>query len=376
VEGRLLNLSSVQTAIGVARRRLDWREADLRLGAAAERATIARTLAYLFGFGGVLLVLTLLLDGSPDRNAGALVLIGVAAVAFAAVLVVGYDRLPMRFLIVAPAAGSVLVGLVIGFAGPEASAPYAMYFAWVVIASAGFLSRTATAIHGLIAVAVYAIALAIVGPSMVPSGLALAMTAGTAAVAAVVMAGIAGQTRDLVARLDDAARTDPLTGLDNRRALRDEFERELARADRTRRPLALITLDLDHFKRFNDAFGHLAGDDALRRLARILDEVTRAIEVAARVGGEEFAVVAPETDAAGAIALAERVRLSVQSEFADSSPPLTVSCGIAVHRPGRRTPLDLFAAADRALYAAKRAGRNRVEVADERPPLELAGSLE
>lgn len=372
-----MSRTSVRSVMGVARQRLDWRNADIRLGPASERATIARTLAYVFGFGGVLLLLTLLLGGSPDRNLGALVAIAIWALAFAGCLIAAYDRLPIWFLTVTPAVGSVLVGLVICFAGPEASAPYAMYFGWVVIASAGLLSRTVTAIHGLVAVGVYAIAIAIVGPSMIPTGLALAMTAGTATVAAVVMAGIAAQTRDLVTRLDDAARTDPLTELDNRRALREEFERELARAGRTRRPLALIVLDLDHFKRFNDAFGHLAGDDALRRLAKILEEVTRSIEVAARTGGEEFAVVAPETGEAGAVALAERIRISVQSEFASSNPPLTVSCGIAIHRPGSRAGLDLFGAADAALYAAKDAGRNRVEVAaDVRPSLELAGSGE
>jgi diguanylate cyclase (GGDEF)-like protein len=367
----------MRSILGVARQRLDWRNADTRVGPVAERATIARTLAYLFGFGGVLLLLTLLLAGSPGRDEIALAAIAAAALAFAGVLIGGYSRLPMWFLTVAPGAGTVLVGLVICFAGPEASAPYAMYFAWVVIASAGFLSRSVTALHGAFVVAVYAIAIAVVGESMIPSGLALAMTAGTAVVAAVVMAAIATQTREMMITLDDAARTDPLTELGNRRALREEFERELARAQRTRRPLALIVLDLDHFKLFNDALGHPAGDDALMRLARILDEVTRSIEIAARLGGEEFAVLAPETDEAGATALAERVRLSVQSEFAHVNPPLTVSCGIAIHQPGGWEAIDLFAAADSALYAAKAAGRNRVEIAEgARPLLELAGSGE
>lgn len=197
------------------------------------------------------------------------------------------------------------------------------------------------------------------------------MLAGTAAVAAGVMAGLAAQVREFVSRLEDDARTDPLTGLDNRRALREQFERELARTKRTRRPMSLIVLDLDHFKAFNDAFGHLAGDDALKRVARIIDDVTRSIEITARIGGEEFAVVAPDTDEAGAIALAERVRIAIASEFSGARPLLTMSGGIAVHRPAMRTPRDLFAAADRALYDAKAGGRNRVEV-DERPPLEFA----
>ena len=149
--------------------------------------------------------------------------------------------------------GTALIVLVISFAGPEGSAPYAMYLSWVVIAAGGYLSRRQTAAHGAVAVAGYWLALEIAGPSAVPTGLQLAMAAGTAAVAAFVMAGLATHMRGVVSRLEDDARTDPLTGLDNRRALRDEFGRELARAERTGRPLAFVVLDLDHFKEYNDA---------------------------------------------------------------------------------------------------------------------------
>jgi diguanylate cyclase (GGDEF)-like protein len=117
----------------------------------------------------------------------------------------------------------------------------------------------------------------------------------------------------------------------------------------------------------------MAGDEALRRVAKVLEEVTRTIEIAARLGGEEFAVIAPATDAIGGLALAERLRIAIQSEFADANPPLTASLGIAVSGPGRDTASELFAAADRALYAAKAAGRDRVVGADDdRRPLELA----
>jgi diguanylate cyclase (GGDEF)-like protein len=364
---------SVKRMISVARDRLDWRDPEHHLGLPGQRGAIARTLAYLFAFGGLLLLATLALPGSPERDSAALAAVAVAAFAAAAGLIIGYDGLPWWVLAVAPAMGTALVVLVIAFAGPEASAPYAMYLAWVVIAAAGYLSHWGTAAHGAIAVAGYWLALELAGPSIAPEGLQLAMTAGTAAVAAFVMAGLAAQMRAAVTRLEDAARTDPLTGIDNRRALGDEFARELARAERTRRPMALVILDLDHFKRYNDALGHPAGDEALKRVATILDEITRSIEVTARIGGEEFAIVAPETDEAGAIALAERLRLRVQSEFASSDPPLTVSCGVAIHRPGIRRHDDLVEAADRALYAAKRAGRNRVQLAEELPALGLTG---
>jgi diguanylate cyclase (GGDEF)-like protein len=343
-----------------------------RFSPEAERETFARTLAFLFGFGGVLLLFTLLLPGGDGRDEIALAAIAVAALIAAGGLMTAFHRLPMGLLALAPALGSILTGAVICFAGPEASAAYALYFAWVVIAAANYLTRTMTALHGAFAVIVYAVAIEIVGPGPAPAGLRVAMLAGTAVVASVVMAGLAMRARAFVAQLEDDVRTDPLTGLDNRRALQEATEREFARADRSRRPLALIVLDLDHFKEFNDELGHLAGDQALRRLARILDEITRVIEATARLGGDEFAIVVPETDEAGARALAERLRIAVASEFAGAEPRLTISCGIAVHRPEARGAVDLFEAADRALYAAKEAGRNRVSVA--RPELALAGA--
>ena len=354
-------------------RRLDWSDSEHHLGLVGERGAIARTLAYLFGFGGLLLLATLALPGSPDRDSAALAAVAVAAFAAAALLIVGFDRLPWPVLVVAPAMGTALVVLVIAFGGPEASAPYAMYLAWVVIAAGGYLSHWGTAAHGALAVAGYWLALEIVGPSGTPMGLQLAMTAGTAVVAAFVIVGLAAQMRAAVSQLASAARTDPLTGMDNRRALRAEFDRELARSERTRRPLALIVLDLDLFKLYNDAHGHPAGDEALRRVASILEDSTRSVEVTARIGGEEFAVVAPDTDETGGIALAERLRRGVEAAFADSDPALTLSCGVAIHRPGMRRHDDLVEAADRALYAAKAAGRNRVESAGDLPSVQLAG---
>jgi len=362
----------VKRIVSEAGARLDWRDPEHHLGRPGERGAIARTLAYLYGFGALLLLATLALPGSPERDSLALVVIAVIAFGAAVGLIVAFDRAPWWLLVLTPAFATVLVVFVIGFAGPEASAPYAMYLAWVVIAAGGYLSPWGTAAHGAFAVAGYWLALEIAGPSATPEGLQLAMLAGTAAVAAFVLAGLAAQMRAAVVRLESDARTDPLTGIDNRRALREEFERELARAERTRRPLTMVVLDLDHFKRYNDALGHPAGDRALQRVAGILEDITRSVEVTARIGGEEFAIVAPDTDEVGGIALAERLRLGVQSAFAGSNPPLTLSCGVAVHRPGQPRYDDLIEAADRALYTAKRAGRNRVENADDLPSLELA----
>ena len=161
-----------------------------------------------------------------------------------------------------------------------------------------------------------------------------------------------------------AARTDPLTNLANRREFDERFGNELERARRGGRPLAIVVLDLDGFKAYNDALGHQAGDDALREFADLLRRTTRAIDTVARTGGEEFAILAPEARAGDAHAYAERVRSSVERSFTEPRERLTVSCGIAVFPACGANSRDLLLAADRAMYLAKADGRNRTVVHD------------
>ncbi|GJG85690.1 hypothetical protein tb265_08710 [Gemmatimonadetes bacterium T265] len=158
--------------------------------------------------------------------------------------------------------------------------------------------------------------------------------------------------------------TDPLSGCVNRRGFEQQLARELARAERAGAPLALLAVDVDHFKRVNDEFGHLAGDAVLREVGAVLRAGARAGDVVARVGGEEFLVVLPDTDAAGAAALAERVVAAAREHVYPGLPAgrrVTVSAGTAA--VGRVTDLgiaeELKARADHALYAAKRGGRDR-----------------
>jgi diguanylate cyclase (GGDEF)-like protein len=163
--------------------------------------------------------------------------------------------------------------------------------------------------------------------------------------------------------LEDAANTDPLTGLLNRRGFRDRFETELARARRFGAPLSLLVLDLDHFKRINDRYGHDIGDIAIRHMADLLTANTRRHDVVGRLGGEEFALLLPETSGYQAGMMAEKLRQLVADSplvLEDSFVPLTVSIGAAqTSREADQFDL-LFSLADRRLYAAKEAGRNRV----------------
>lgn len=161
-------------------------------------------------------------------------------------------------------------------------------------------------------------------------------------------------------RLEMLATTDPLTGLANRRAFDAALAREAALAGRDGRQLSVVVLDVDHFKSFNDSFGHPAGDEMLARLADAVCGCCRTTDVPARLGGEEFAVLLPVTDLDGAAALAERMRTAVEG-LAWPLRPVTVSAGVAALADGG-DGTDLVQAADRALYQAKATGRNRVAV--------------
>ncbi len=164
--------------------------------------------------------------------------------------------------------------------------------------------------------------------------------------------------------LDRLARTDALTGLPNRRGFFERFAEEVHRARRHADQLSLVIVDIDHFKRVNDAHGHQAGDEALREVAHRLHAVIRRDEVVARIGGEEFAWLLPRADLDLARAAAERARASVSDPPLPGIGVLTVSAGVARLRPGDDVE-SLLRRADDALYRAKDAGRDRVE--DETP---------
>lgn len=170
--------------------------------------------------------------------------------------------------------------------------------------------------------------------------------------------------RDMLSRL---ALTDALCAVPNRRGFDERLEREWRRCQRSERPLSLLMIDVDHFKAFNDHYGHPAGDECLRCVARIIDEaLDRPGDMVSRYGGEEFACIVPETDQVGALALAERLRRSILEakiihDASETHAFITISVGVASTVPDYvRKQSSLVDMADAALYAAKRDGRNRV----------------
>ncbi len=178
------------------------------------------------------------------------------------------------------------------------------------------------------------------------------------------------RSRDLAAMLQSAAIrfsraeveaiTDGLTGLYNHRYLHERLQEEIVRACRRETPLSLLFCDCDNFKVYNDSYGHKAGDAALARIARIIESCSRRVDLPARYGGEEFVLVLVETDAAGARTVAERIRAEIAAASTSRGQPLTVSIGVTTCPDDASTRDELLDKADWAMYAAKRAGRNRV----------------
>jgi diguanylate cyclase (GGDEF)-like protein len=177
--------------------------------------------------------------------------------------------------------------------------------------------------------------------------------------------------RESQADLERLSVTDPLTGLYNRRHLMGTLANEVQRSRRLRRAFSILLADVDHFKQYNDTYGHLAGDAALVKIAEILRKTTRGVDCVARYGGEEFLVMLLETTIATAAVVAERIRSRVAAETFEGGK-VTVSIGLAECPPHGDTPEDLIASADAAMYQAKAAGRDRVVTASDKRAEEAA----
>ncbi|MFP4465628.1 MAG: diguanylate cyclase [Candidatus Goldiibacteriota bacterium] len=168
-------------------------------------------------------------------------------------------------------------------------------------------------------------------------------------------------------KLEDRANRDPLTGLYNRGYLNKQLSYHFELAQRSGNPMALMMLDIDHFKKINDEFGHQCGDKVLKKLADIFLDKSRAINIVARYGGEEFTIIGPISDYKSSQYMAERFRVMIENEkfkCGDKTFSITISIGIAIWNPGIKNEHELLKLADEALYTAKRNGRNQVHIAE------------
>jgi diguanylate cyclase (GGDEF)-like protein len=175
------------------------------------------------------------------------------------------------------------------------------------------------------------------------------------------VARLAAAVNHMADELKAHARTDELTSLPNFRAFRERIDLEIERAERYPERFGILILDLDRFKKYNDTYGHLAGNDALQRVARAIREAVRMVDFPARYGGEEFAVILPQIDAPALAAIAERIRATIEAMATPADgAKVTVSIGAAMYPDDGKVSDALFRAADQRLYSAKEGGRNRV----------------
>ena len=326
----------------------------------------ARAQAYLFIAAGAVGSLGVLLPHPERYDAAGLLAIQGASFAAAVFLLVLGARTPDWVATCGPFGAAVLTSLAIVLTGTSTSA-YLLFYMWVAFYAFYFLSRRQSAFLCLFAVLNYAVV--VVGARLfgyTATGLdanqdipAFVLITGTIVVAGVFLVRLRERVGRLIEQLTDAASTDPLTGLLNRRGFQSVIDNELARAERSGHTFSLLLCDCDFFKHLNDRLGHHAGDEALQTIGRLLEVNKRRIDVAARVGGEEFALVLPETDQHEAFIVAERLRSRFGQAFADQPVPLTMSLGVATYPVHGMSADALLRSSDEALYAAKSLGRDR-----------------
>jgi len=317
----------------------------------ARRRQMTRAGTVLFGAAAAITLLGVALPHQPQLDARGLVLVGVGAAVVALLLALSGERLPAWTNHVWPALGTAFVSFALLFNGERnggAAGGDEMYYLWVVLFSAYFLGRVATAVQVGLVAAAYTVTLVAIDPGPIAVSRWLS-TVGLAIGSAIVVRLLSERVERLVAALRLAASTDPLTGLLNRRAFGERVAQELARGRRTGAPVALLFADVDGFKAVNDRHGHAAGDAALVAITAALSEELRETDSLARIGGDEFAVLLPETDAGGAAEAAARLR----ARIARGRFP-AISIGSAAQGSGGETAEDLLRSADLALYAAKR----------------------
>ena len=321
---------------------------------AMDPGTASRAGAYLYGSGATLVLASLLFPHTNDVQPLGVAAVAGLALALAAGLYTLGDRVPTSILALVSPFGSVMIGAVM-FWGGEYANSYSMLYVWAALYAFSFFPMRSALLQGLSLVASAAVNFFLVEPTLA-SPTYLMLVVGTGAVAGVMINRLILQVRVL-------GRLDAVTRAPNRAAWDDELPRAFARAARSRRTISVLIADIDHFKVFNDDFGHQAGDRLLAELVTVWSSALRATDMLTRYGGEEFALLAEGCSAEEAFVLAEKLRALVPSGQ-------TCSFGVASWDQ-QETPEAMVKRADAALYEAKRDGRDRTASAPSRQSLEL-----
>jgi diguanylate cyclase (GGDEF)-like protein len=314
-------------------------------------------IAFLTAGGLAAIAGTVVPDPDPSDH-GALSILAVACLGLAAPLG-GWRRPPARLIACLPTLGLLLVGVAVATARPLASTP--TYYLLPILASAYFGSPRRLVLDLCVCAGSLAAVLALWGEPAART----AVWIGTVIPAFCVALVVAGLRQRLDAKVDSLrylADTDPLTGALNHGAFAGALDIALDRYHQTDRGAALLLVDVDHFKRVNDRFGHQEGDRMLRLVSDLLAAHKRRDDVLGRVGGEEFALLLPDADLTDARGVAERIRAALRAATEETPAALTLSVGIAILSPAVDSSHALLHAADRALYEAKERGRDRAVV--------------
>ena len=332
-------------------------------GAQRARTRLRLGGALLFGAGAVTMA-AVLTAPDPDASDHAALTACAAAYALVAAVLTLWRRPPAAVLHAICPLGTLAATAAVAFAEPIGLTP--IYYLWPMLLAAYFLGRHEVAANFAFAAAACGLAFVLWAEPVLRVAMFVAVLSIVGVATAVVVV-LREQVLALVLRLRTLASHDSLTGALNRGAFEQRVEAELARAQRTSAAVSLVVFDVDHFKRINDSFGHAAGDAALRLIGSAVKDSMRRSDVFGRLGGEEFALMLPDTDLGGAAVVADKLRRRLSAPNA-SRPSLTVSFGVAQAAPGASGSRAMRDEADRALYAAKRAGRDRVVRSDELEP--------
>jgi len=354
------------------RQRVGWRTSvEDAVAAPGTPAAMASAGFWFATTGAVIALLAIALPHSPALDERGMAWLAVATGLLALAALAVYDHLPLWLFHIGVLVASAIATGAVEFWGEGADSTPLPYL-WPALFAFYFFSVRWALAHMAALSIMFAVLLVAQDPGYVPVA-AWATTIATLTTGGLLVAYARDRLNSLIAELSDAARRDPLTRLLNRRGFTEVFDVEIERARRTEQGLSVIVGDLDGFKRVNDRFGHAAGDEALQRVGSAILRGKRSWDSAARVGGEEFAVLAPDTDEHSAYIVAERLRTAVETEFEDSEVgPLTVSFGIVSFPVHGQTAEALLQAGDQALYAAKRLGRNRSVISSAEVPGILA----
>jgi len=327
-------------------------------GPATDLRLSASILAGLFCSGATLALLVLLLPHPAAANDAGL--LGSVAVAYVVggLLLWQRGRVNPFALQLLLAWGTTLITAVAWFSA-ERPSPLIFFYVWVVLFSASFFTRTQVIAQITFVALAYGELLLARPPLSGGTITWWATGVGTLIVGTVVLWTMRARIERLIARLCDAARTDPLTGLNNRFGFREALDLEVDRARRGDGKLAIVSADIDGLQELNERAGRHAGDATLRRIGRVLATVKRQSDIAARVGGGEFALVLPDTDADGALGFVERVRKGIAHEFSSDALPVRLSFGVASQPRHGQTAASLIRACDEAVSAAKHEGGDR-----------------